>query len=83
MAEMLLQSHRGRIDLLPALPQAWKEGKIKGLRARGGFIVDIEWKDTTLVKARIESLAGGPLKISDGETSWNYDCQAGQEVTVP
>ena len=83
MAEMLLQSHRGRIDLLPALPQAWKEGKIKGLRARGGFIVDIEWKDATLVKARIESLAAGPLRIGYGDTTWDYDTEPGQMVTVP
>jgi alpha-L-fucosidase 2 len=63
ISEMLMQSHDGAIHLLPALPTAWKSGSIKGLRAPGGFIVDIEWQDGELRKAKIESTLGGNCRI--------------------
>jgi alpha-L-fucosidase 2 len=63
MAEMLLQSHLGEVHLLPALPDIWKEGTIKGLKARGNFEISIDWKDHKLVKANVRSLAGGVCKI--------------------
>jgi len=69
IGEMLLQSHGGVIRLLPALPDAWPNGKVTGLRARGGYQVDFEWKDGKVTDYRIRSKQPGEVKVSvNGET---------------
>jgi alpha-L-fucosidase 2 len=63
IAEMLMQSHSGEISLLPALPQQWATGAVKGLRARGGFDVDLAWQNGALDKAVIKANYDKPCRI--------------------
>jgi alpha-L-fucosidase 2 len=63
IAEMLIQSHEGKIRLLPAIPAAWKEGEVKGIRARGGFGIDMKWADGKITAARIYSEKGGETRV--------------------
>src|SRR5690606_91710 len=63
IAEMLIQSQNGEIHILPAIPSAWQEGQIKGMRARGGYTVDVAWKSGKLVKLTVHADQAGPCKI--------------------
>ncbi len=63
MAEMLLQSHLGEIHLLAALPDAWKDGEVSGLKARGNFEVGMHWKNHRLASASLKAIVGGQCKV--------------------
>ena len=63
ICEMLIQSHDGAVHLLPALPDEWQNGEVKGLRARGGFIVNESWSGGKLTKAEVTSTIGGTLRL--------------------
>jgi len=82
VAEMLLQSQAGEIHLLPALSREWATGSVKGLKARGGFVVDIEWKDGELMYAVVHSLAGKPCVIRYGDKTKQLDLEAGKSSVV-
>ena len=68
MVEMLLQNDEGEIRLLPALPSAWPTGRITGIRARGGFEVDLSWKNGAIDRVSVRSRLGNPLRLRRGET---------------
>jgi alpha-L-fucosidase 2 len=80
--EMLLQSQNSQIDLLPALPDAWQAGSVKGLVARGGFVIDMDWADHRLKSAVITSRNGGDcvIRASDGYTKRFHTVRGGRYV---
>ena len=82
IAECLLQSHAGEISLLPALPPSWKNGSVSGLRARGGFEVNISWKDGKLETCDIKSLLGKPCIVRYGNKIKTYEIHAGERIST-
>lgn len=82
VAEMLMQSDGQTIRLLPALPDAWPAGSVKGLCARGGFEVDMDWQAGKVVKVRVFSRAGGTAKLVSGDGKWEVTLKKGESVEI-
>jgi alpha-L-fucosidase 2 len=84
IAEMLMQSRVDEIELLPALPKAWPSGSVKGLRARGGFEVDVTWQNGKLASAKIKSVQDGKkmVAVRYGGVTENIELKSGGEVTL-
>ena len=80
--EMLMQSHAGSIDLLPALPEAWPTGKVTGLKARGGVEVDVVWKDGRLVTASLLSPRAQTVTVRHGDGKKQVRLEAGKPTKV-
>jgi alpha-L-fucosidase 2 len=82
IGEMLLQSHSHEIALLPALPSAWKEGRISGMRARGGFELAFQWQEGKLVSVTVNSLLGKNCRLRYGETVSEFATTRGKRYTL-
>lgn len=82
IAEMLIQSHSGQIELLPALPEDWATGSVTGLKARGGFVVDMKWTDRKLTEAVIHSLAGQPGVVRYRDSQKVLNLEKGEQVSL-
>jgi alpha-L-fucosidase 2 len=80
IAEMLMQSCAGEIELLPALPKAWPNGSFKGLRARGGFELDVQWKESKLINVAVRSLTGGSCRLRYGAVTRDLNLAKGQST---
>jgi alpha-L-fucosidase 2 len=83
IVEMLLQNHEGEIHLLPALPAAWPSGRVRGLRARDGFVVDLAWDDGSLEECVLQAVRSGTARVRYGGRVAEYRMQAGDRMVVP
>jgi alpha-L-fucosidase 2 len=79
---MLVQSHGGEIRLLPALPSAWPNGSVRGLCARGGFEVDIEWRDGTLEAVTLRTRGGTTCRLVYGDEGRDLDLDPGEAIRL-
>ncbi|MBR4842530.1 MAG: glycoside hydrolase family 95 protein [Bacteroidaceae bacterium] len=83
IAEMLVQSHTGKIVLLPALPDVWKDGSVKGLQCRGGFILEeLTWKDGKPATVKVRSTVGGTLNICWNGNDQSIDTKSGKVYSI-
>jgi len=82
IAEMLMQSRVGEIELLPALPSAWPAGNVSGLRARGGFEVNVTWKEGKLVGADLKSVGGRKVTVRCGDRTSEIELRPGKSVQL-
>jgi alpha-L-fucosidase 2 len=82
IAEMLLQSHSGEIELLPALPAAWPDGSVRGLRARGGFELEVAWNDGKLTHVKIKSVGGRKATVRYGDRTTEIQLKSGKTIEL-
>ena len=82
VTEMLMQSHMGFIHLLPALPDAWKNGRVKGLCAKGNFVMDIDWKDGQLAQVVLVSNKGGRCSVRYEDQTLDFSTRKGQTYLI-
>ena len=82
ITEMLIQSHEGYIELLPALPGEWPTGKFSGVKARGGFEIDFEWEDSKLTRVNVLSTAGKTCRIKLPDGIIEFETEKGKRYDV-
>ncbi len=82
LCEMLVQSHGGEVALLPALPQAWPDGRVRGLRARGGYELDLAWSRGRLTGATLRAARPGPCAVRYGDTLATHPVQPGSPLSL-
>jgi alpha-L-fucosidase 2 len=82
VAECLLQSHAGEISLLPALPPGWQNGSVTGLKARGGFEVDISWANGKLISCNLKSILGNSCLVRYAGKIKSYNIPAGTSIKI-